>query len=73
MVAEIKQVASLVTEISTASHEQSLGIGKINTAISQMETVTQQNAVLVNESAAAASSLAERAEEFSMAVGAFRI
>lgn len=72
VVAESKQVASLVTEISTASHEQSLGIGQINTAISHMETVTQQNAALVNESAAA-SSLAERAEELSMAVGAFRI
>ncbi|MBA0207134.1 MCP four helix bundle domain-containing protein [Pectobacterium aroidearum] len=73
VVEDIKRVASLVTEISTASHEQSLGIGQINTAISQMETVTQQNAALVNEAAAAAGSLSERAGELSHAVAAFRI
>ncbi|WP_394297199.1 methyl-accepting chemotaxis protein [Pectobacterium carotovorum] len=73
VVEDIKRVASIVTEISTASNEQSLGIGQINTAISQMETVTQQNAALVNEAAAAASSLSERAGELSHAVAAFRI
>nr|WED68921.1 methyl-accepting chemotaxis protein [Pectobacterium colocasium] len=73
VVEDIKRVASLVSEISTASHEQSLGIGQINTAISQMETVTQQNAALVNEAAAAAGSLSERAGELSHAVAAFRI
>ncbi|MBA0217883.1 MCP four helix bundle domain-containing protein [Pectobacterium brasiliense] len=73
VVEDIKRVASIVTEISTASNEQSLGIGQINTAISQMETVTQQNAALVNEAAAAAGSLSERAGELSHAVAAFRI
>ncbi|QQG27624.1 MCP four helix bundle domain-containing protein [Pectobacterium carotovorum] len=72
VVEDIQRVALLVAEISEASNEQSIGIEQINTAINQMEVVTQQNAALVNEAASAAESLFERTEELSKAVAVFR-
>ena len=69
----ITRVSSLMSEIETASSEQRAGIEQINIAISQMDQVTQQNAALVEEAAAAAVSLNEQAERLSSAVEVFRL
>src|SRR5512147_2455503 len=57
IVTSIKRVTDIMAEISAASAEQSAGIEQVNTAITQMDEVTQQNAALVEEAAAAAESL----------------
>ncbi|HTH61639.1 MAG TPA: methyl-accepting chemotaxis protein [Paraburkholderia sp.] len=69
----IARVSSLMTEIETASSEQRTGIEQINIAISQMDQVTQQNAALVEQAAAAAMSLNEQAQRLSSAVEVFRL
>jgi methyl-accepting chemotaxis protein len=68
-----KRVSAIITEITDASHEQSQGIGQVNTAVSQLDQVTQQNAALVEESAAAAESLKLQAQQLSETVRRFRI
>jgi len=62
-----------MAEISAASDEQSQGIEQVSTAVTQMDEVTQQNAALVEESAAAASSLEDQAHGLAQAVSVFRI
>ncbi|WP_435927002.1 methyl-accepting chemotaxis protein [Dryocola sp. BD613] len=61
IVENVSRVQQLVEEITQASHEQSDGIGQINAAMGQIDTTTQQNASLVEESSAASSSLKEQA------------
>ncbi|OZI78063.1 methyl-accepting chemotaxis protein, partial [Bordetella genomosp. 2] len=61
IVASVKRVTDIMGEISAASEEQSGGIDQVNRAVSQMDEVTQQNAALVEEAAAAAGSLQEQA------------
>ncbi|WP_442857347.1 methyl-accepting chemotaxis protein [Bordetella genomosp. 9] len=61
IVASVKRVTDIMGEISAASEEQSSGIDQVNRAVSQMDEVTQQNAALVEEAAAAAGSLQEQA------------
>jgi methyl-accepting chemotaxis protein len=73
IVAQVKRVSDLIGEISAAAVEQSSGIGQVNSAISQMDQVTQQNAALVEESAAAAASLKDQAAQLARAVAAFRL
>ncbi len=73
VVASVKRVTDIVGEISAASAEQSSGIEQINQAIAQMDEVTQQNAALVEEAAAAAQSLQDQAGRLSMAVGVFKL
>jgi len=73
VVASVKRVTDVVAEISAASSEQSQGIGQINDAIVQMDQVTQQNAALVEEAAAAAQSLQEQSQRLSKTVGVFRL
>ena len=73
VVASIRKVTQVVTEITEASHEQSGGIEQVSQAVSQMDEVTQQNAALVEQAAAAAESLEEQAEQLTRAVAAFRI
>ena len=73
VVASIQRVTDVVSEISAASTEQSQGIEQINEAITQMDEVTQQNAALVEEAAAAAQSLQEQAEHLEKAVGVFKL
>ena len=68
----IQRVSGLMSEISAASKEQSAGIGQVSAAVSQMDQVTQQNAALVEESAAAASSLQQRASDLVASVSIFR-
>ena len=69
----VKSVTSIMGEISIASSEQSTGIDEISMAITQMDQVTQQNASLVNQSAAAAQSLQEQAEQLSQAISVFKV
>jgi methyl-accepting chemotaxis protein len=60
-------------EISSASDEQSRGIEQVSLAVSQMDSVTQQNAALVQESATAAAALEDQSEQLRQAVAAFRL
>ena len=73
VVAAIRRVTDLVGEISSASSEQSNGIGQIGTAVSQLDQTTQQNAALVEQSAAAADSLSSQARALVQSVATFRL
>ena len=73
VVASVRRVADMVADISAASDEQSTGIGDVNQAIVQMDQVTQQNAALVEEAAAAAGSLQDQARSLAQAVSRFRL
>ncbi|AUA57551.1 Dipeptide chemoreceptor protein [Achromobacter spanius] len=73
IVASVKRVTDIMGEISAASEEQSSGIDQVNRAVSQMDEVTQQNAALVEEAAAAAGSLQEQAQRLAQAVAVFKI
>jgi methyl-accepting chemotaxis protein len=73
VVASIHRVSEVVAEISTASSEQSVGIDEINRAMTQMDEVTQQNAALVEEAAAAAQSLQEQAKILTSVVSVFKL
>jgi methyl-accepting chemotaxis protein len=69
----VKRVTDLIGEITAATLEQSAGIGQVNTAVAQLDQMTQQNAALVEQSAAAAESLKEQATRMSEAVAVFRL
>ncbi|MTD26899.1 methyl-accepting chemotaxis protein [Erwinia sorbitola] len=69
----IRQVADIVGEMAAATSEQSQGIEQVHLAIGQMDTVTQQNAALVEEASAASQSLQEQASTLSQLVSAFRL
>jgi methyl-accepting chemotaxis protein len=71
--ASVHSVTGVIGEIANASGEQSAGVDEINKAIVQLEQVTQQNAALVEQAAAAALSFEEEAGRLSNAVGAFKI
>ncbi|UCU99139.1 methyl-accepting chemotaxis protein [Acidovorax radicis] len=73
VVGAIRRVTDIVGEISAASHEQSLGVAQVGEAVTQMDQVTQQNAALVEEMAAAASSLKSQAEDLVQVVSVFRL
>ncbi|MDK9725957.1 MAG: methyl-accepting chemotaxis protein [Sterolibacteriaceae bacterium MAG5] len=73
VVTSFQRVAALVTDITNASREQSSGIEQVTQAVGQMDEVTQQNAALVEEAAAAAESLEEQARGLVQAVGSFKL
>jgi methyl-accepting chemotaxis protein len=73
IVMAVKMVTDIVNEIAAASLEQSAGIDQVNNAITNMDEVTQQNAALVEEAAAAASSLESKAQELTTATSQFRL
>ena len=73
IVAQVGRVNTLVGEIASASHEQSQGIGQVGDAVAQLDQVTQQNAALVEESAAAAESLKVQAARLEQLMGAFTV
>lgn len=73
IVTSIKRVTDIMSEITAASVEQSQGIEQVNLAITQMDEVTQQNAALVEEAAAAAESLEEQAQNLQAAVSVFKV
>ncbi|MBB2778024.1 UNVERIFIED_ORG: methyl-accepting chemotaxis protein [Comamonas terrigena] len=72
VVRQVQSVATLIQEISNASNEQSQGTSQVSDAIAQLDQVTQQNAALVEESAAAASSLNIQAAELNQLVAVFK-
>lgn len=73
VVASIRRVTDLMGEISVASTEQSLGVSQVGEAVRQMDQVTQQNAALVEEMAAAAMSLKSQAEDLVSVVSVFKL
>jgi len=73
IVASVGRVAAIMTDILAAGEEQSAGIEQINQAIAQMDQVTQQNAGLVEEAAAAAAALQEQAESLARLAATFRL
>ena len=72
VVSSVQQVTAIMREISIASHEQSIGVDQVNSAIAHMDQVTQQNAALVEEAAAATASLALEAGGLTQAVSLFK-
>ena len=73
MVSAIQRVTDIMSEISTASGQQSAGVGQVGDAVMQMDQVTQQNAALVEEMAAAATSLKAQAQELVQTVSVFQL
>ncbi len=73
IVGSIRRVSDIVGEISAASNEQSAGVSQVGEAVTQMDQVTQQNAALVEEMAAAASSLKNQAGDLVRTVSMFKL
>jgi methyl-accepting chemotaxis protein len=73
IVASVQRVSDIIGEISASASEQSSGIGQVNGTVVQLDQMTQQNAALVEQSAAAAESLKDQARRLSEVVGTFRL
>ncbi len=73
IVASVQRVTDIIGEITAAASEQSDGIGQVNTAVTQLDQMTQQNAALVEQSAAAAESLKDQAQRLAQVVASFRL
>jgi methyl-accepting chemotaxis protein len=73
IVASVQRVTDIIAEITAAASEQGDGIGQVNVAVTQLDQMTQQNAALVEESAAAAESLKDQAARLSEVVAVFRV
>ncbi|MDB5998835.1 MAG: hypothetical protein JWP52_534, partial [Rhizobacter sp.] len=73
IVTSVQRVTDMIGEITHAATEQSQGIGQINNSVTQLDEMTQQNAALVEESAAAAASLQDQAQRLAGVVGTFRL
>jgi methyl-accepting chemotaxis protein len=72
IVASVKQVASLIASIAEAGQSQNSGIGEVHHAIEQLDTMTQQNAALVEQLAASAQSLKGQSGRLSESMSSFR-
>jgi methyl-accepting chemotaxis protein len=73
IVAAVKKVADIISEISAASIEQSAGIEQVNKAVMQMDQMTQQNAALVEEAAGTSASMAQLAKDLQQVVAKFKL
>jgi methyl-accepting chemotaxis protein len=73
IVSQVQRVADLISEISSATIEQTEGIGQVSGAVAQLDQVTQQNAALVEQSAAAADSLKQQAVQLTELVSVFKL
>lgn len=73
IVKSVRRVADVISEITTSANEQSAGIAEVNQSIGDLDQMTQQNAALVEQSAAAAESLSEQADRMKQAVAVFKI
>ncbi len=73
IVTSIQQLTDILTDITAASQEQSVGIEEVNRAIGHMDEMTQQNAALVEQAAAAAESMEEQAQSLVQAVSVFHL
>jgi methyl-accepting chemotaxis protein len=73
IVSGVRRVTDVIGEISAATTEQSGGLRQVNEAVAQLDQMTQQNAALVEESAAAAHSMAEQSRRLTQVVGRFKV
>ena len=73
VVSHVQEVGNLIQMITSATKEQSIGISQVNEAVTQLDTVTQQNAALVEESAASAEGLNDSAASVARAVQVFQL
>ena len=73
IVGSVQRVTDIMGEITAAAAEQSDGINQVNSAVSQLDQMTQQNAALVEQSAAAASSMREQAQRLAQVVAVFKL
>ncbi|ACB97173.1 methyl-accepting chemotaxis protein [Beijerinckia indica] len=73
IVAQVSEINRIVSEIAASAQEQATGLHQVNTAINQMDQVTQQNAAMVEETTAAAHALTDDGEELSRLITRFRI
>ena len=73
IVDSVQRVSHIIAEITVATSEQSTGIGQVNQAVAELDSVTQQNAALVEESSAAADFLKEQSFKLAEVVGRFRL
>ncbi len=73
IVDRVAEIDSLVTEIAASAQEQAVGLGQVNTAVNQMDQVTQQNAAMVEQSTAASHSLEQEAETLQASVAQFQV
>ncbi|HHI75584.1 MAG TPA: chemotaxis protein, partial [Gammaproteobacteria bacterium] len=73
IVVAVKKVGDIVAEIAAASAEQATGIDQVNRAVTSLDETTQQNAALAEETAAASSSLYEKAQQMEQGIGYFRM
>jgi methyl-accepting chemotaxis protein len=69
----IKKVSDIVSEIAAASAEQAQGVMQVNQAVMNLDTVTQQNAALVEQTSASASALSDQSEDLNRAIGQFKL
>ncbi len=73
VIASVARVTEVMDEISSTTREQNQGIGQVNQAVIQMDDITQQNAALVEQAAAAAINLAERTDSVAQSIGIFKL
>ena len=73
IVGSVQRVGAIIGEITAAASEQSDGIGQVSTAVNELDQMTQQNAALVEQSAAAGQSLSDQAQQLASAVQVFRL
>ncbi len=73
IIGRIGEISDLVSRIATSASQQSVGLGQVNTAVSEMDNVTQRNAAMVEQATAAARTLAAEAEVLSREVARFRL
>jgi methyl-accepting chemotaxis protein len=73
IVDQVGKLSDLVTNIASSAQEQAVGLGQVNTAVNQMDQVTQQNAAMVEEATAASHALAAEAEELARLVSQFSV
>jgi methyl-accepting chemotaxis protein len=69
----VNEVSTIIADIASATREQQLGISQINRAVMELERVTQQNASMVQDSAAESESLRRMARQLERAVGVFKL
>jgi methyl-accepting chemotaxis protein len=73
IVSQVSDVHGLVADISSSAQEQATGLAQVNTAVNEMDRVTQQNAAMVHETANAAADLAQQAQTLADLIGRFRL
>jgi methyl-accepting chemotaxis protein len=73
IVAQVKEINGIVTDIAASAQEQATGLQEVNTAVNQMDQVTQQNAAMVEQSTAASHHLAQESDELTRLVGRFQV